>query len=81
MLTHLFEGPPPGNFGLKISPLSRNSCLAERKRPGWEEILCTCIENISPANHIDCISLVYGDTMHCVAGPRTTVTLIILRLK
>jgi len=80
MLTSFFEGPPLGNLFLKISPLSRNSCIAERRRPGREEVLWTCIENISPANHINCISLVYGNIVHCVAGPRTTVTLIILHL-
>jgi len=35
----------------------------------------------SPANHIDCISLVYGNIMHCGAGLRTTVTLILPQLK
>ena len=39
------------------------------------------IIHMHPANHVDCISLVYGNIMHYVAGPRTTVTLIILRLK
>ena len=72
MLTRFFEGPPLRNFCLKISPLSRNSFLAERKRPGREEVLCTCIENISPANHIDYISLVYCN----IAPPcMSTVTL------
>jgi len=80
MLIRFFEGPTLGNFCLKISPISRNSCLSERKRPGWEEELCTCIENISPANHIECISVVYCDIVHCIAGPHTTVALIILQL-
>ena len=64
-----------------FAPLSRNSSLAERKRPGREEVLWACVENISPTNHIDCISLVHGNIMHCGAGPRTTVELIIWHLK
>ena len=39
MLTSFFEGPPLGNFCLKTSPLSRNSSLVERKRPGREGVL------------------------------------------
>jgi len=57
MLTRFFERPPPGNFCLKTSPLSRNSGLAKRMRPGREGVLWTCVEKISHANHIDCISL------------------------
>ena len=81
MLTLFFEGPPPGNFCLKTSPLSRNSSLAQRKRPGREGLLWTCVEKVSPTNHVDCISLVYGNIMHCGAGLRTTVTLILSQLK
>ena len=57
--------------------ISRNSSLSERKRHGGEEVWWTCVDNISPANHINCISLV----LHCGAGPRTPVTLIISQLK
>jgi len=81
MLTRFFEGPPLGNFCFKTSPLSRNSGLVERKRPGREEVLWTFVDNISPANHIDCISLVDSNIMHCCIGPRTTVTLIFLQFK
>jgi len=35
----------------------------------------------SPTNHIDCISLVYGNIMHCGAGLRTSVTLILSQLR
>jgi hypothetical protein len=55
--------------------------LAERKRPGWKGVLWTCVENISPASHIDCMSFVYGNIMHCGAGLRTTYTLILTQLK
>jgi len=58
MLTRFFEGPPLGNFCLKTLPLSRNSGLTERKRPGREEVFMNSVENVSPANHIHCISLV-----------------------
>ena len=36
VLTRFFEGPTLGNFCLKISPLSRNSAVSERYRPGRE---------------------------------------------
>jgi len=39
MLTGFFEGPTPGNFGWKNSPLLRNSAEAERERPGREGVL------------------------------------------
>jgi len=81
MLTRLFEGPIPGKFCLKTSPLSRNSGVVEWKRSGREGVLWTCVEKNSPANRIDWISLVYGNIMHCGAGRRTTVTLIIPQLK
>ena len=81
MLTRFYEGPPLGKFCFKISPLSRNSGLVERKRPAQEEVLWTCVDNISRANHIDCISLVCSNIMHCGIGPRTTVTLIRLQFK
>jgi len=68
---HLWE-----NFVWKSHPFP-----SERNRPGREEVIWTCVENISPANHIDCISLVHGNIMYCVAGPRRTVTLIISKLK
>ena len=81
MLTRFFEWPTLEIFCLKTSPLLRNSSLAERKRPGREGVLWTCVEKISPANHIDCISLVYGNIIHCGTGLRTTVTLILSHLK
>jgi len=51
----------------------------EEARPGGG--IMNMHRKFSPANILDCISLVYDTIMHCVAGPRTTVTLIILRLK
>ena len=51
----------------------------EEARPGGG-IMNMCRKN-SPANRIDCISLVYGNTMYCGAGLHTTVTLMISQLK
>jgi len=78
---HVFLRSASGKFCLETSPLSRNSGLSEGMRPGREEVLWTSVNNISPANHIDCISLVYSNIMHCGAGLRTTVTLIISQFK
>ena len=56
-----------------------------RRRPSEGDqaggVLWTCVEKISPANHIDCISLVYGNIMHCGTSRRTTVPLITSQLK
>jgi len=81
MLTCFFEGPLPGNFGFKISPLSRNSAVEERNRPGQEGVAWTRVEKISPANHLDCFSLVNSNIMRCDTGWRTTFILIFLQLK
>ena len=82
MLTRFFEGPPLGNKFLleNLTPFEKFQSSG-KKRPGREGVLWTCVENISPANHIDCISFVYGNLMNCCAGLRTTVTLIISQLK
>ena len=57
ILTHFLEGPTPGNFCLKNSPLSRNSDPAERKRPGRGGGILNMRHNNN---------LVDGNIMHCV---------------
>ena len=51
----------------------------EEARPGGG--IMNMHRKISPANRIDCISLVHGNIMRCGTGRRITFTLILPQLK
>ena len=63
MLTRFFEGPTPGK--IKLTPFDKfRSSGEEEARPGGD--IMNKRRRKSPANHIDWISLVYCNIMHCV---------------
>jgi len=60
-------------------PFREIPVIKEEARPGGG--IMNMRRKNSPANHIDCLSFVYGNIMHRGAGRRTTITLILSQLK